>query len=384
LDQSSVDDEIAFIPGLELSRRLFVEAVEPLLQHRFGRLRLGAGHLGRGSDVLGFDTPQSRDHDWGPQVTLFVAEADYSAQLVADIDRVLADELPFEVAGYSTHFAAFPELGMTPEGDLADGGHPAPIAQRPIRHKVRITTVRRFCQNYLGVDPLASSGLAPAAWLSIPEQHLRTLAVGGVFRDDLGELWRARDILRWYPHEVWLYVLAAQWRRIEQEEPFMACCGDVGDELGSRVEATRLVRELMHLCFLMERSYAPYSKWFGTGFRQLACFDRLHPLLSGALDGRSWREREGYRSEVYTVVAELHNALGITDPLPTSVSRFHHRPYLVLGADRFWQAIEARISSPAVRRLPHHLGSISQWVDSTDVQAYPNWFGRLRALYEHG
>jgi hypothetical protein len=55
-----------------------------------------------------------------------------------------------------------------------------------------------------------------------------------------------------------------------QEEPFVARTGDVGDELGSQVIAGRLVRALMQLCFLMERRYAPYSKWFGTGFSRLS------------------------------------------------------------------------------------------------------------------
>src|SRR5205823_5998937 len=131
------------------------------------------------------------------------------------------------------------------DGQLRDGGHVAKTHERPIRHKVRVTTVRSFCRGYLGVDALVQAGLSPAEWLAIPEQRLRTFRVGGVFRDDLGELTRARDILHWYPHGVWLYLLATQWRRIAQEEPFMARCGDVGDELGSRIEAARIAREIM-------------------------------------------------------------------------------------------------------------------------------------------
>jgi hypothetical protein len=43
-------------------------------------------------------------------------------------------------------------------------------------------------------------------------------------------------------------------------------CAEVGDELGSRVVAARLVREVMHLAFLLEQQYLPYSKWLGTAF----------------------------------------------------------------------------------------------------------------------
>ena len=49
-----------FIPGLELSRMLYEQAVAPILAARFPRLVFSAARLGFGSDVLGFDTPRSR------------------------------------------------------------------------------------------------------------------------------------------------------------------------------------------------------------------------------------------------------------------------------------------------------------------------------------
>lgn len=373
-----MDPTVPFLPGLQLCERLYHDAVAPavapILERHFPRLHHGAGRLGTSSDVLGFDTARSMDHDGGPQVELYLADADYSDDLVAEIRRVMADELPFEIASYPTHFA-------TPE---VHGGFVTATDQRPISHKVRVSTARRFFVRYLGVDPLDAAGLSAAAWLAIPEQHLRTVTVGGVFRDDLGDLLRARDVLRWYPHDVWLYLLAAQWRRIEQEEPFMARCADVGDELGSRLVAARLAREVMHLCFLMERQYAPYSKWFGIAFTHLACGSSVGSVLNAALGADVWSERERDLSTAYVLVAEMHNALGITAPIPPHVSPFYDRPYQVIHGDRFWQAIVTRITDHEVRHLPRLAGSTTQWADSTDVQTYPNWFPRLRALYETG
>jgi hypothetical protein len=303
-------------------------------------------------------------------VELYVAEADYSDELRTSIRRIMADELPFDIDGYPTHF----------ETPAVSGGHMAATDQRPISHKVRVTTARTFCLNYLGVDPLLPRGLVPHEWLAIPEQHLRTVTSGPLFRDDLGELEQLRRVLHWYPHDVWLYLLAAQWGRIGQEEAFVARCGDVGDELGSRIEAARLVRELMRLAFLMERQYAPYAKWFGSAFALLACAPRLQPSLMATLAADTWRERERHLAAAYSVVAELHNGLGITEPLPIEVSHFHNRPYLVIGGDRFYAAIQRRITDPEVQRLPRCAGSISQWVDSTDVQ-WTHWFAPLRNLY---
>jgi hypothetical protein len=48
------------------------------------------------------------------------------------------------------------------------------------------------------------------------------------------------------------------------------------------------VLDLMRLCFLMGRQYAPYSKWFGTAFTQLACAADLSPVLWKALQTETW------------------------------------------------------------------------------------------------
>jgi hypothetical protein len=78
-------------------------------------------------------------------------------------------------------------------------------------------------------------------------------------------------------------------------------------------------------------------------------------------------------------VAETHNALGITDPLTTKVSQFHNRPFWVIHADRFVDAIRAAIKSEEVLVLPEHLGSIDQFIDSTDAQRY---LDRLKAVFD--
>src|SRR5581483_7403542 len=100
-------------------------------------------------------------------------------------------------------------------------------------------------------------------WLSFPQQELLCLTAGEVFYDGLCEVEKIRRKLAYYPHDVWLYLLACQWTRIAQEEAFVGRCGEAGDELGSRVTAARLVRDLMRLCFLFEKRYTPYTKWLG-------------------------------------------------------------------------------------------------------------------------
>ncbi len=354
-----------FIKGLELSELFYKEAVKPILAKRFPELIYSAALLGLGSEVLGFDTPQSMDHDWGPRLMLFLAEADHETYR-NEIDQVLRQELPGEIHGYPTNFGQH-EDGTTVM-TATDSG--------PINHGVKFLTVQRFFKYVLNFDP--TGDIRAVDWVSVPEYRLLMLTSGRVFHDGLGQLEPIRARLRYYPDDVWLYLLAAQWRRIAQEEAFMGRCGQVGDDLGSRLIAARLVRDLMRLCFLMERRYAPFIKWLGSAFAQLDCASDLVPIFMRALEANSWEERQTHLTTAYQLVAEMHNTLGITDPLTTKVSQFHSRPFLVIHADRFVDAIRAAIKSEEVLALPEHLGSIDQFVDSTDALRY---LDRLRAAY---
>ena len=51
-----------------------------MLDAEFPGLRHSAALIGAGSEVLGFDTPMSSDHHWGPRAILFLAEDDYERQ----------------------------------------------------------------------------------------------------------------------------------------------------------------------------------------------------------------------------------------------------------------------------------------------------------------
>jgi hypothetical protein len=91
-----------FIKGRELSRILYQEVVKPLLDKHFPDIPHASGHFGGGSDVLGYDTEMSRDHDWGPSVAVFLREADFDK--AGEIREIMAIQLPHTIRGYSTHF----------------------------------------------------------------------------------------------------------------------------------------------------------------------------------------------------------------------------------------------------------------------------------------
>jgi hypothetical protein len=361
----------AFIPGLELSRHFYYEVVRPLLDAHFPALPHAAGLLGPGSDVLGFDTALSTDHDWGPAVRLFLRDAD--AGLGAAISEILSHHLPLEFAGYPVHT---PPVPGAPRISVMQA-----VSRGPVVHRVYPTTVRTFAHTHLGID--LDQPLAAADWLTFPAQKLREVTAGAVHYDGVGELTALRQRLAYYPHDVWLYLLAAGWARIGEEEHLLPRAGMVGDELGSALIGARLVRDIMHLCFLMEQQYPPYAKWFGTAFHTLTGAAVLEPLLRHAQQARTWPERNAALGAAYTVLAEQQNALSLTAPIATKVAAFHERPFAVLHAGRFTDALLAEIRDPAVQQLAARplIGSVDQFSDSTPLRADAAFRPRLRLLY---
>jgi hypothetical protein len=257
-----------FLPGLELARAFFAEAVEPLLAPRFPDLRYGAGLLGHGSDVLGFDDPTSTDHEWGPRADVFLAASE--ADRAGDVAAALGEELPIAFRGFSTHFAP-------PDARIR---RMAPRAAPPVDHKVEVTTVRAFCADRLGFDVLA--GVTVEDWLATPSQSFLEVTAGAIFRDDRGELARLHTALAWYPRDVWLVRMAAQWHRVAQLEAFVGRAGEAGDDLGSRLVTASIVRAWC--CSRSSRRAGTRRTPSGSGRRSRGCRRR-------GRSGRRWPTR---------------------------------------------------------------------------------------------
>jgi hypothetical protein len=340
--------------GLKLARRFYLEAVLPVVEATFPGLVHSAARIGRGSEVLGFDDGVSQDHDWGPRLELFLTSDDRD-RCAERLAGALARDLPRRFLGHSTSFGVDDDGVGVPIEVEADG---------PVAHRVDILELGGWCEDMIGFDPRAGVGWLD--WLATSSHRLAEVTGGEVFHDGLGELGPIRTALAWYPHDVWLYVLASQWRRIAQEEAFVGRCCQVGDDLGARLVAARLVRDLVRLCLLMERRYPPYSKWLGTAFGRLDCAGSLGPIFASAERAGAAEELQHHMTAAYEAVAAIHNGLGITEQIDTRTRRFWNRGYPVILADRFVAAIHREIRTAPLCDLPL-VGSVDQFVDSTDV-----------------
>ena len=279
-----------------------------------------AALLGSGSEVLGFDDEVSTDHDFGPRVQIFRPDRD-------TVGRVL-------------------------------------------RRAARLST--------------RAPGVGVADWLLTPTQLLASLTGGAVFHDPDGELARRRAALAWYPDDVWRYALAAGWLKVAQEEAFIGRTGSTGDDLGSRILAARLARELIRLAFLVERRWAPYGKWLGRAFAELdarrparcrcwpapADWREREPAMvtaAGRGRGRDQRPRPGPPVDpgAAAVPRPRHPGAG-RGAVHRGAVRADHRPAAAGAAGS-----TGRRRDEPVGRLP---GTIDQAVDSTDVLTDPDRF----------
>ncbi|MGW5669502.1 DUF4037 domain-containing protein [Micromonospora sp. NPDC003776] len=344
---------MTFVPGLTLARRFHDEVVAPLLARRLPNLRYAAGLLDGGSELLGLDTPRSTDHDWGPRTQLFVADPDDVPQVRAALDA----GLPAEFLGWPTRFAGGPEvrLGVV----RADGE----------RHGVTVDELGGWLRGRLGFDPRGGVGVAD--WLAAPTQRMAELTGGAVFHDGLdGALTAVRARLGWYPDDVWRHVLAAGWQRVGQAEHLAGRCAEVGDELGSRVVAAGLARDLMRLGLLLHRRWPPYAKWLGTVFAALPAAAPVVDALNASIGPGDWPTRQSGLVRALEAVATWSNDSGLAARVDPGVRPFHDRPFLVLRAERFVAALRAAITDPALRDRPP-VGAVDQYLDNVDVLSHP-------------
>jgi hypothetical protein len=300
--------------GLRLCNEFYRTCVAPAIAAEFPGLPHAAGLLGRGSEVLGYDDSMSTDHTWLARAIVFVPE------------EVLREQ------GESVQTRLTARIPATFEGVPAE---------------ISVTTVRQYLLDQLDLD--VSVAWDAYDWISLPEQRLCAMTAGAVFHDDL-DLEQVRRSLAYYPRDVWLYLMLASWWRVHPEMNLVGRAGYAGDELGSTLIASEMVSGLMHLSFLIERRYAPYSKWFGTAFSELQIADRLSAPLDRALHARTWTEREEALGSGYEIVADAFNDLQIAPRLTLEPVRMWKRPFTVPWAD-FPGALSASITDRQVRDL---------------------------------
>ncbi len=358
LPSSSMGDEASSgdgaTSGLALAREFYRRVVAALVQ-----VPHAACLLGEGSEVLGFDTRRSRDHEWGPRVQILVA-----AEHVGMVRQRVAIGLPSLFDGFETEWFS--------------------LSAGAVTHHVQVSTVDDWIVRTLGRDPRPQ--MDAAEWLGLPQQRLLNVTAGEVFRDDMGELTRIRQLLTWYPRDVWTWMMLSNWHLVGEIEPMRGRCIETGDAIGERLLTARLCRLLMELAFLQERRYWPYGKWFGAAFQRLDVAAALSEPLQRALTERESEATRSLRKAV-AVLGHRQSELGVGGSVTPRYGPFDVgingavRPYEVSNAGEYVAALREAISDPRLRDLVQ-VGAIDQLTHAHDaVVTHTDWPARLTDQY---
>jgi len=283
-----------FIPSLELSRMLYEEEIEPIMEKKFHNLKYAAATLGMCSEILGLDDEVSMDHEWGPRVIIFLSENDYL--------RYSKDMMPIFQELLPSKFRGFPMMWRKPGVDIHN-------TRETILYHVSVRTVPAVLKFYGGITSLP---LEDVDWLRISEQHLLEFTSGVVYRDDIGEVTKARGLLTYYPDNVLRFLLMAEWYTVNGDWFPIGRIGSRGDKLGLRIQAAKVGNRLMRIAFMVGRKYFPHKKWFGTLFKELPLAYVLEPILLELFKEEKWQKVEEKICEASSVLLQEQNKLGIT------------------------------------------------------------------------
>lgn len=312
--------------GLDLSERFYREVVSPLIATALPQLvsRCAAGLIGFGSDVLGHDDEQSRDHEWGARCILWLAPEDYAAY--ADVlESMLDQQVPSTFYGFPARFRRHPIGYFVPAGD----------EQRGVHH-VGLTTVQRFLQFNPGMQ---GEQLEPLDWLCIPEQKLLEVTRGRIFHDPVGDITRIRESLAYQ----------------------------------------RTAQVVIRLVFLLNRAYCPGTvKWVSREFFALPRVSELvGPLIERGYSA-SLDEAAANMESIFEILVQEFNRLGMTETVELtapSSARGHFR----WSSSAVVLALEKRLS-PELRELEWG-GGIDQWVTNEDILIWANQYTKFKPVY---
>ncbi len=359
----------SFIQGLKLSQIFFEDALKPLLEKYYPLLQYDASLIGPGSEVLGFDDHISSDHHWGPRLQLFLSETDYHS-LHQKIDLLLRQKLPYSIQGYSTHWSK-------PDPNDNMNQFLEPTSEGLVNHRVDIFTVNSYLRKVLCID---STNLTDIDWLILPEQRLLELTAGKIFHQSLGELPKVRKYFSYYPENVWYFKILSEWDHISEEMAFVGRSAPKGDDLGSRLVATRLVRYIIRLAFILCKTYVPYSKWFGFAFSFLPIATDLQPILLEILTQDNWRKRENLLTEAYLVLLDYQNSLQITPKISVNATQFFSRDQMIINTQKIKNELR-KLIIPPLDGVRYPIGSVDQFIVDTHILTDAQILQATRGLY---
>jgi len=250
--------------GLEIAKDFYTSWGKEYLERSFPELvkRVAIGRVS-GSDVIGADDEISKDHNWGPQFTIFLSAEDF-ANHGEKISEVMNAEAPNPWKGYR----------------LDGGGDKS----------VNVESIPNWAKTWLGFSEKPNRN---EDWETIikernagdinegRESTLYFLRHGSIWYDGSGEMSSWQEALHYYPKEVWRIRLAKELFRVWQhgEYNFVQRVAKRNDPLTKSICIGEFINGVMRTFLLLNHDYTPYWKWLAHEFRKLEEAQTVVPML---------------------------------------------------------------------------------------------------------
>ena len=241
--------------GLELSRQYYETYGRQMLS-RFPELEkeYAVGLVGRGSECFGFDDEISKDHDYGPSFCIWLKKETY--ERCGNRLQAAYDEMPREFMGF-----------------------PARIMEETGHGRVGVLCIEDFYFGLLGIDDVPQTN---SEWLRLEDENLATATNGEVFEDRLGFFSRIREgLLSYYPEDVRLKKIAARMAKAARAGQYnYVRAMRRGERVAAELFLHEFIKEIMELVYLLNRRYAPFTKWMHKGMEDLPTCSEIGDMIN--------------------------------------------------------------------------------------------------------
>lgn len=220
--------------GLSLSRNYYETYGRPMLEDCFPEFldKIAVGLVGKGSDCFGYDDELSRDHDWGPDICIWVTDETYAQ--IGEALKQAYTLLPDTFMGYR----------RTESGKE--------------RGRRGVMTISSF---YHGL--LQASAWEDIDWRQVSDASLAAAVNGEVFADPEGVFTKFRKKLQeGYPLPIRFLKIAESAARFSQagQYNYPRLCKR-GDLITAQMMLSDCIKEAMKLQHYIEGTYPPHDKW---------------------------------------------------------------------------------------------------------------------------
>lgn len=275
--------------GLDISIDFINDVVLPLLNDGLGDdvTKVAVAVIGSGSDVLGLDDDISRDHHWGPRANVMYLRKD-AADVTPKIDAALA-QCPKEYRQYAV---------------TVDISHISGLCS---------SELESYLHDLMGGQPIPPKSAED--WLNLCEVDLFHATGGTVVYDGPGVLTDLRQKLDYYPDIIWKKRIADWCMYLSgRDSPYnFHRVSKRGDEITGRIYMAMYTKRAMEFCFILNRRYAPYTKWLNKMMRSLPKYgDRVASLLDQLISLSEARAKVMKQIEINYYFADVLAELGLT------------------------------------------------------------------------